>query len=164
MISNSAIGLPNCTRFSVNAAISPRMSFVPAVHPAASVRRPPLSTCTATANPLPTVPSTWSAGTCELLVVQLRLRRAANAELAHRAGDAKARHVRANDERGRPLDALAAPLGRRLRERRDHAGAMAVADPLLAAVEDPVRCRRRSGARVVLMFCASEPMSGSVSA
>ena len=33
---------------------------------------------------------------------------------------------------------FAAPLDRRLRERRDHAGALPVADPLLAAVENPV--------------------------
>ena len=63
VISNSAIGLANCTRFVVNVAISPSKCFVPAVHPAASDMRPPFSTCTATANPLPTVPSTWSAGT-----------------------------------------------------------------------------------------------------
>ena len=34
---------------------------------------------------------------------------------------------------------LAVPLDLRLRERRDHAGAMAVADPVLAPVEDPLR-------------------------
>ena len=55
--------------------------------------------------------------------------------LAH----AKSAHVGSDDERRGPLDVLAVPLGRRLRERRDDAGAMPVPDPLLMPVEDPVR-------------------------
>ena len=51
----------------------------------------------------------------------------------------KARHVRPNDERGRPLHPLATPLDVGLCERSDDAGAMPIADPQLASVENPVR-------------------------
>ena len=69
---------------------------------------------------------------------ELRLRRAANAELSHRADDLEARHVGANEKRSHALNALAPSLHKRLRKRRDHTGAMSVADPDLAAVQSPM--------------------------
>ena len=109
------------------------------MHPAASVSRPAFRTCTATVNPFPTEPSTWSSGNLEILVEQLRLCRSTNAELSDRAEDFEARHVGAKDECSRAHHGLTAPLDWRLREGRDHASAMRVADPDLVTVEHPLR-------------------------
>ena len=74
----------------------------------------------------------------QVLVCQRCLRRSANAELSESAGDVKAFHVRPNEECRRTLDLLAGSFRLRLREGRDDAGTVPVADPLFLAVENPV--------------------------
>jgi hypothetical protein len=91
------------------------------------------------AEPLPHVAEDVVGRDLEVGVEQLRLRGAADAHLPHRADDLEAGHVRADDEGRRALRSLAAPLDLRLCEGGDDAGAVRVPDPVLAAVQQPVR-------------------------
>ena len=72
---------------------------------------------------------------------QLGLRRALDAKFAEGALDVKARHIGPDDERRRAHHDLAISFHRRLRERGQYAGAMTVANPVLAAAHQPVRPR-----------------------
>ena len=76
-------------------------------------------------------------GNLETVIPQFRLRRAANAELFDSAYHAKTRHVGPNEKGCQALHALATTLHERLRESRDDAGAMPIADPDLLAVQSP---------------------------
>src|ERR1700686_3274775 len=71
-------------------------------------------------------------------VTQLSLGRTTNPELTHRADHSKAGHIRPDEKRCRTLSCLTATLHERLRESRNYAGAMTVADPDLPAIEKPV--------------------------
>src|SRR5437763_1041509 len=73
----------------------------------------------------------------ETIVAQFSLRRAANSELSYRADDPKPGHVGSDEKRSHALDTLTTTLDERLRKGRNHAGAVAVADPDLLAVEPP---------------------------
>ncbi len=78
-------------------------------------------------------------GNLERLVAQLRLCRAADAELVHGADHLEPRHVGADQKGSHALHRLATPLNECLRESRNHASAMAIPDPDLPSVEPPVR-------------------------
>ena len=76
-------------------------------------------------------------GNVHVLEYQLRLRGAANAEFANGAIDTKTRHVGPNDECRRTRHRFAITHHRRLRKRHDHTGAMSIADPVFAPVQNP---------------------------
>src|SRR5258706_3105375 len=72
-------------------------------------------------------------------VAQLSLRRTPDAELVNGADDFEPGHVGPDEECRHAVHGFSMPVEERLRESRDHASAVAVADPDLPAVESLVR-------------------------